>query len=88
MDGGPGLRVIREVKAFRGRDDLRFGLPYLPCLFVIVITALLATYYEVWTAALVFFLVTTIPAKLLALREPYWFELFPRFVRTPRILGP
>jgi hypothetical protein len=88
MDGEPGLRVIREVKAFRGRDDLWFGLPYLPCLFVFAITALLALYYEQWTAALVFFLATTIPAKLLAAREPYWAELFFRFVLLPKILGP
>lgn len=88
MNGESGPRVIREVKAFRQRDDLLFGLPYFPGIIVIGVTALLVGYYEVWVGAAAFFGACTITGKLLARHDSYWLEIFPKFVRLPRILAP
>jgi hypothetical protein len=86
--GAAGPRVIREIKAFRQRDDLLFGLPYLPGLIVIAVTALMVMYYEVWLGAAAFFAISAGIGKLLARHDPYWLETFPLYCRLPRILAP
>jgi hypothetical protein len=88
MGEEPGLLVIREVKAFRGRDDTLFGLPFFPAVIFMGITALLVLYYEWWTAAAVWFFGISIIGKVLANKDPYWLENLPRFVRLPRWLSP
>ena len=84
----PGLQLMREVKAFRGRDDLKFGLPHMPCVIVIAMTAMLWMYYGAWLGAVVFFVVCTTTGKLLARHDPYFLEIFPQFCRMPKVLCP
>jgi type IV secretory pathway VirB3-like protein len=83
----PGLEVVPEVKAFRSRDDLLFGLPYPAAVIVIAVTALILFHAEKWTAAAAFFFLCAGVGKMLAMKDPYWLELLPKFIELPRFLG-
>ena len=88
-----GPRVVREIKVFRSRDNMLFGLPFTPAVLVIAFTILMVVYWKIWATALAFFAVCTITGKLLARHDPYWMDILsalhpPAALSRPLTLSP
>ena len=88
MAGESGPRIIREVKAFRTRDGLAFGLPYSAIWIVGAATAMLAMHYEVWLGAALLFGFCAGTGTVMARKDPFWLENLCRFIFIQRIYGP